>query len=240
MVFGGEGLRVGIRHDKDVSAAGKGNSNPDRELKRLRRMELLEMLVDQIEENDLQSERIDELEDLSNRLKAKLDQKDEQIERLKAKLDEKDALIRDLYMGKGDNDVDRLYMSQNIAGMSDIAMIPGKRIPSMSALDFEGLDASPVPAFVDGPGFSIASGTFAQQASHEATSAVAGFEDYTDTQHATNSAAYVIAPPPMAQGESKRNTVNREDSVPQTDAAAWLDVEDSTDPRSVWILRRQR
>ena len=128
MVFGGEGLRVGIRHDKDVSAAGKGNSNPDRELKRLRRMELLEMLVDQIEENDLQSERIDELEDLSNRLKAKLDQKDEQIERLKAKLDEKDALIRDLYMGKGDNDVDRLYMSQNIAGMSDIAMIPGKRL----------------------------------------------------------------------------------------------------------------
>ena len=143
MVFGGEGLRVGIRHDKDVSAAGKGNSNPDRELRRLRRMELLEMLVDQIEENDAQAERIDELEDLSARLKQKLNQKDDQIERLKAKLDEKDALIRDLYLGKGDTDIDRLYISQNVAGMGDIATIPAQWVSSVPVMDFEGLDTLP-------------------------------------------------------------------------------------------------
>ena len=99
MVFKGEGLRVGIRHDSNVSAAGRGSSNPDRELRRLRRMELLEMLVDQIEENDVQTAQIEELSDLTERLKAKLDEKDAQIERLKEKLDDKDAIIRSLNAG---------------------------------------------------------------------------------------------------------------------------------------------
>lgn len=238
MVFGGEGLRVGIRHDSDVSATGMGKSNPDRELRRLRRMELLEMLVDQIEENDAQAERIDELEDLSARLKQKLNQKDDQIERLKAKLDEKDALIRDLYLGKGDTDIDRLYISQNVAGMGDIATIPSQWVSSVPVMDFEGLDTLPALTFDDAPNPHLTTEALTESATNEAAIAVTDLDAYADSLHATTSAASAISPLPMSQGESERTTGNRGDNVLKTDAAAWLDGDDPTDPRSVWILRR--
>ena len=71
-----------------------------RELQRLKRQDLLELLVAQLKEGErLQAiiadneATIDELTDLSERLKAKLDDKDAQIERLKGKLNDKDAQI---------------------------------------------------------------------------------------------------------------------------------------------------
>ena len=73
---------------KDVSA------NVD--LRKLRRVDLLELLVDQIRENEDNTKQIQELTALSDRLKAKLDEKDEQIERLKEKLNQKDAIIEQL------------------------------------------------------------------------------------------------------------------------------------------------
>lgn len=72
----------------------------DKELRKLRRQDLLELLVEQSKEAaKFQGERDDKQAELSQilesyeRLKGKLDEKDELIEKLKGRLDEKDAAI---------------------------------------------------------------------------------------------------------------------------------------------------
>ena len=74
----------------------KPKAGSEKELQKLRRMDLLELLLDQIRENEKLSATNEELTSLTERLKAKLDDKDEQIERLKAKLDDKDEQIQRL------------------------------------------------------------------------------------------------------------------------------------------------
>lgn len=76
------------------------SAGSDRELRRLSRQDLLELLLEQMHEGDRLREDITELEQASaeqanliDRLKAKLDVKDEQIARLQVKLDEKDELL---------------------------------------------------------------------------------------------------------------------------------------------------
>ena len=78
------------------SNKAKPKSNSARELQKLRRMDLLELLLDQVRENEEQAESLAELTDLTARLKDKLNQKDAQIEHLKERLDHKDEQIRDL------------------------------------------------------------------------------------------------------------------------------------------------
>lgn len=75
----------------------------DKELRKLRRQELLELLVAQSKEAARFKTELDEkTEELSgvleslDRLKEKLNDKDESIEKLKGRLDEKDALIEKL------------------------------------------------------------------------------------------------------------------------------------------------
>lgn len=68
----------------------------DKDLQRLRRVDLLELLVDQIRENEYLASENAQLTDLSERLKAKLDQKDAQIEHLKERLSMKDDQINRL------------------------------------------------------------------------------------------------------------------------------------------------
>ncbi len=72
----------------------------DKELRKLRRQDLLELLVEQSREaTRFQSERDGKQAELSKilesyeRLKGKLDEKDALIEKLKGRLDEKDALM---------------------------------------------------------------------------------------------------------------------------------------------------
>lgn len=72
----------------------------DKELRKLRRHELLELLIVQSKEMagfktelDEKTEKLTELGESYERLKGKLDEKDELIEKLKERLDEKDALI---------------------------------------------------------------------------------------------------------------------------------------------------
>lgn len=74
----------------------------DKEFQKLRRVDLLELLVDQVRENEGLTASVTELSELTERLKAKLDQKDEQIERLKGRLDMKDAQIAELRAQLGD------------------------------------------------------------------------------------------------------------------------------------------
>lgn len=75
----------------------------DKELRRLRRQDLLQLLVEQSREaarlqteSDEKSEELTQLTESCERLKGKLDEKDEQLERLKEKLNEKDALLEKL------------------------------------------------------------------------------------------------------------------------------------------------
>ena len=74
-----------------------------KELHRLRRQDLLQLLLSQskevaqlnedMEARDAENEALNET---NERLRAKLDEKDEQIERLKEKLNQKDAIIEQL------------------------------------------------------------------------------------------------------------------------------------------------
>lgn len=84
--------------NKDVAAATPADAKRDanKELQKLRRMDLLELLLDQTRETERLSSRVDELEDLTDRLKGKLDDKDAQIEHLKSRLNDKDTRIAQL------------------------------------------------------------------------------------------------------------------------------------------------
>lgn len=75
----------------------------DKELRRLRRRDLLQLLVEQSREtarlqteSDEKSEELAQLNENFERLKGKLDDKDIQLERLKEKLNEKDAFLEKL------------------------------------------------------------------------------------------------------------------------------------------------
>ena len=103
----GQTVLRGIRREKQSAAspgdetmvAGPGlPQTPDKasqhvDLRKLRRVDLLELLVDHIRENERQEATIEELTAYIERLEAKLDQKEEQIDRLRYNLDMKDAII---------------------------------------------------------------------------------------------------------------------------------------------------
>ena len=81
-----------------LKARGKGASpvGQEKELSKLRRVDLLELLVDATRENERLSDALAYETDLAERLKVKLDEKDAQIEHLKARLDSKDARMSEL------------------------------------------------------------------------------------------------------------------------------------------------
>lgn len=85
-----------IRFGSSRKQSADSASASGKEFQKLRRVDLLELLVDQVRENEELTASVTDLKDLSERLKAKLDQKDAQIERLKGRLDMKDAQIAEL------------------------------------------------------------------------------------------------------------------------------------------------
>lgn len=91
---------MGIRDIRSSGSRGKGQS---RDLHRLNRQDLLELLVGQMHEGDelraiieQKDREIESLVALGDRLKEKLNLKDDQIEHLKDKLDLKDDQIENL------------------------------------------------------------------------------------------------------------------------------------------------
>ena len=89
-----------------------GPDMTDKELRKLRRHELRELLVAQSREAaECKTELSQKAEELSGvlesleRLKGKLNEKDESIERLKGRLDEKDALLEKLKKRLNEKDV---------------------------------------------------------------------------------------------------------------------------------------
>ena len=81
------------REGSKQGSSAKGQVGTEKELQRLRRVDLLELLLDEIRQNDENTAELEQLRELTDRLKGRLDDKDAQIERLKAKLDQKDAEI---------------------------------------------------------------------------------------------------------------------------------------------------
>ena len=88
---------LGGKRNTKAEATAKTGPRSDKELQKLRRLDLLELLIDQIRENEEQAAELARLHELDARLKEKLDDKDAQIERLKVKLDNKDAEIERLH-----------------------------------------------------------------------------------------------------------------------------------------------
>ena len=115
--IGGLGKNKAKKDDAAQPTASAANVSKDsaKELQKLRRLDLLELLLEQTRETERLSARVEDLEGLSDRLKAKLDDKDAQIEHLKQRLDAKDARIakldarnRTLLEASGSIDMDEL------------------------------------------------------------------------------------------------------------------------------------
>ena len=106
-------------------------------MRKLRRLDLLELLVDQIRENEENEKTIEELTDLSERLKAKLDDKDVQIEHLKSRLSDKDVKIEHLKSRLNGKDVQIATLEKHldIAPSSFVVFSPDVTVMSESASD---------------------------------------------------------------------------------------------------------
>lgn len=99
---------LGMNDNRRKGSAAKGQG---KDLQRLSRIDLLELLVSQMREADdlritieERDHTISNLTDLADRLKDKLDLKDGQIDHLKERLDDKDALIGRLKSKLDDKD----------------------------------------------------------------------------------------------------------------------------------------
>ena len=83
-------------NDEQLKYDPKRSAKLHAELKKLRRVDLLELLVDQVREGEKRAAAMAELERLVQDQKRQIDCKDEQIGNLIRHLDEKDAQIRRL------------------------------------------------------------------------------------------------------------------------------------------------
>ena len=132
---------------RDMRLGGAKAKGQNKDLQRLSRQDLLELLVGQMHEGDVlrstieQNEReIADLNALAERLKEKLDLKDQQIENLKEKLDIKDAQIDHLKkrLDQKDNTIATLKRRLN---RKDVLIARLSESSSITADDLEILDA---------------------------------------------------------------------------------------------------
>ena len=124
-------IKIGGSERKSSRGAAKANSSTEKELQRLRRMDLLELLLDEIRQNEENSAKLQELTERNNSLKAQLDDKDAQMKRLEARLDAKDADIARLQAhneamahANGTLDVDEMLKVQRMALDAYLARVP--------------------------------------------------------------------------------------------------------------------
>lgn len=89
-----QNIKNGIPAKQAAESQDKPGGETD--LQKLRRVDLLELLLEQIRKNEIQTAELEEATDLGERLKAKLNEKDAQLERLKVKLDDKDVQLERL------------------------------------------------------------------------------------------------------------------------------------------------
>ena len=85
-----------LNNGRNTTTAVKAKPSPGRDLRKLRRIDLLELLIDQIRENDEKAKRIEELNALIDHLKDRLDEKDVRIELLLKNVDDRDSRIESL------------------------------------------------------------------------------------------------------------------------------------------------
>ena len=129
----------------------KAVASNEKELQRLRRIDLLELLLDEIRQNEESATQLKELTELTERLKGKLDDKDAQIERLKAKLDAKDAEIERLLANNaatahanGMLDVDELLNVERRALQAYLERVPGRATTFSRAAHAAPMEPAPI------------------------------------------------------------------------------------------------
>ena len=110
----------------------KPENSTEKELQRLRRIDLLELLLDEIRQNEENTNRLKGVNDLNNRLNAKIEDQEAQIKRLHDELDQKDAEIarmqannEALAHANGLLDVDEILKVQRLAVEMYMKRIPG-------------------------------------------------------------------------------------------------------------------
>lgn len=91
-----------------VEAKATGKNAPHVDLRKLRRIDLLELLADKIRETESQAKTIEELNDLTGYLQAKVDEEAAQIAHLRYRLDLKDVLIARLAASADQADVESI------------------------------------------------------------------------------------------------------------------------------------
>ena len=108
------------------SNARSNNNSSDRQLKKLRRQDLLELLVEQLGESERLQRELSEaqasvaaLTDQVERLKDKLDVKDIQLEHLKDKLNDKDSLLNRLKARLDEKDAVLAELFEGVKTMAD-------------------------------------------------------------------------------------------------------------------------
>lgn len=101
----------------------------EKDLHKLRRQEVLQLLLVQVREAEQLQVRLSEVSDqlkeeeaLTGRLKTRLDEKDEQIGRLKARLDQKDEQIRSLKLCLDQNQSDRKILLEQSGSIAEASL----------------------------------------------------------------------------------------------------------------------
>ena len=124
----------GKEEKNQVSAPKHSQTQAEFDLKKLKRIDLLELLYEQARENEANAASVAELTELNVSLKAKLGKKDAQIASMIKRLDEKDAQIvelkksRDLYArAVGMVDADNLARFQETALREYLSLIASRR-----------------------------------------------------------------------------------------------------------------
>ena len=70
---------VAFGQENTAASSARSNASSEKDLRKLRRIELLELLIEQIRENDQQAQTIAELDGLVDNLKNRLDEADARI-----------------------------------------------------------------------------------------------------------------------------------------------------------------
>jgi septal ring factor EnvC (AmiA/AmiB activator) len=120
--------------------SAKPENSTEKELQRLRRIDLLELLLDEIRQNEENTTRLKDIADLNDRLNAKIEDQEAQIKRLRDELAAKDAEIARMQANnellahsRGYLDVDELLRVQRLAVHEYLSRIPKQEAATRSS-----------------------------------------------------------------------------------------------------------
>jgi len=87
---------VSARQDRFAESSGKTSAWSERDLRKLRRIDLLELLIEQIRENEQQAHAIDDLNAMVSHLETRLNESNDHVDRLLKIVDDREKQIKRL------------------------------------------------------------------------------------------------------------------------------------------------